>query len=104
LSQAPETCAFMHYNVARFDFLSMRLAIHCAEEGSLSAAARLVHCSLPTASQRLTALESALGRKLFCRDHRGVHLTAQGELFVKHARRILSHLDELGKEFGPAVR
>jgi DNA-binding transcriptional LysR family regulator len=88
----------MRFNVARLDFVTLRLAILCAETGTLSAAARHAQCSLPTASQRLTALEAALDRKLFDRDHRGMHLTAEGALLVSHARQILSCVEEMTKQ------
>jgi DNA-binding transcriptional LysR family regulator len=53
---------------------------------------------LPTASQRLTALEAIVGRRLFYRDHRGMHLTADGELFIVCARSILSQIEEMAKQ------
>jgi DNA-binding transcriptional LysR family regulator len=82
-------------NLARFDLASIQLALHCAELGSLSAAARRMHCSLATASHRVSALEHALGGPLFTRDHRGLHINAAGELFVRHARLLLDHVELL---------
>lgn len=89
-------------NIARFDLVSMRLAVLCAEFGSLSAAAKRAHCSIPAGSQRLSALESTLGKHLFIRDYRGLQVTEAGELFVRHARVILEHLQVLGQQFASA--
>jgi DNA-binding transcriptional LysR family regulator len=93
----------MSFNIARFDLVSMQLVVFCAEAGSLSAAARLVHCSVSAGSQRLSAIEKALGRKLFVRDHRGLQLTSDGEVFVRHAREILAQLEILKKRLGPGA-
>ena len=51
----------MGTNLARYDLVSIRLAVVCAETGSLSEAARLLHMSLSGASHRLSSLEEALG-------------------------------------------
>ena len=88
----------MDFNLARFDLVSIRLAVLCGELGTLSAAAKLAHCSISAGSQRLSALEDALGKSLFVRDHRGLQLTEAGELFVQHARTILKHLDVLRQQ------
>jgi molybdenum-dependent DNA-binding transcriptional regulator ModE len=80
-------------NLARFDLVSIRLAVYCAELGSLSAAAKRAHCSLSTSSYRLSALEHALGRPLFMRDYRGLRTTDAGDLFVRHASTILRQVE-----------
>lgn len=76
-------------NFARFDLVSIRLAVLCFELGSLSAAAKRAHCSLSTSSYRLNSLEEALGKQLFVRDHCGLRATEAGELFLQHATVIL---------------
>lgn len=83
----------MSINIARFDLASIRLVVLCADMGSLSAAAKHAHCSVSSGSQRLSALEGVLGRKLLIRDYRGVQLTAAGEVFVRHGKVILEHLE-----------
>ena len=47
------------HNLARFDFLSIRLAVACARTGSLTAAARECRLVVPAASRRLKDLEDA---------------------------------------------
>ena len=81
------------YNLAKFDLVSIRLAVYCAQTGSLTAAARDSHLALAAASRRIRELESALGDTLFKRHARGLVATAAGRVFVKHdpwaQRRIL---------------
>jgi hypothetical protein len=93
-------CLSMHMNFLRFDLVSIRLAVLCAETGSLSAASRLANCSLSAGSQRLSALEDALGIRLFLRDHRGLQITGAGELFIHHANVILEQLEVLKAQLG----
>lgn len=85
----------MQFNLARIDLVSLRLAVLCSETGSLSAASRRAHCSVSAASERLSALEDALGQRLFVRDHRGLHITTAGELLVRHGVLILERLQLL---------
>jgi DNA-binding transcriptional LysR family regulator len=88
----------MHFNIARFDLVTMRLAVLCAESGSLPAATRQAHCSIPAGSQRLSALEASLGKSLFVRGCRGLQPTEAGELFVRHAKQILDQLKVLNDQ------
>src|SRR4051794_9619551 len=91
----------MSFNIARFDFVSLQLVVLCAETGSLSAATRRAHCSISAGSLRLSAIERALARKLFLRDHRGLQITRDGEVFVLHARQILAQMELLKMQLGP---
>ncbi|MDB5844713.1 MAG: LysR family transcriptional regulator, partial [Polaromonas sp.] len=70
----------MPYNLARFDLVSIRLAVDCAQTGSLTAAARGAHLALGAASRRLRELEDALGEPLFERHARGLVPTAAGRV------------------------
>lgn len=78
--------------MAGLDFLSLRLVVLCAELGSLSGAAKQAHMSLSCASHRLSTAEEHLGTRLFYRDHRGLHATDAGAVFVAHAQTILNTL------------
>ena len=86
------------WNLARFDLLSIRLALSCAHSGSLTAAARESHIALAAASRRLRELELSLGGALFERSARGLALTAAGHVFVKHASALLGQVDRMGAE------
>jgi molybdate transport repressor ModE-like protein len=85
-------------NLARFDFVSIRLAVACAQTGSLTAAAREAHLALAAASRRVRELEEALGEALFERHPRGLLPTAAGRVFVKHGLTLLQTMEQLGGE------
>lgn len=86
------------YNLARFDFVSIRLAVACAQTGSLTSAARDCNLVLPAASRRLRELEAALGDTLFERHSRGLVATAAGSVFVRHGLALLQQMDTLVAE------
>lgn len=59
----------------------LRYFLAVAETGSVTAAAVLLHVSQPSLSQQIIWLEKQVGRKLFRRDGRGMHLTKAGRAF-----------------------
>lgn len=85
-------------NPARFDLVSIRLAVSCAQRGSLTAAAREGHLALAAASRRLRELEAAVGAQLFERRASGLEVTAAGVAFVKHALDMLGAFSALESE------
>ena len=93
-----EPVATINFNPARFDLASVRLAVLCAELGSLSAAAERAHCSVSTASYRLNALEHSFGTRLFTRNGRGLNTTHAGHRFVRHGRTILAQVELMNRE------
>lgn len=90
------------YNLARFDFVSIRLAVECVRTGNLTEAARECHLVLPAASRRLRDLEKALGAQLFERHSRGLTPTALGHAFMKRGMAVLQELDNLVVELADA--
>jgi DNA-binding transcriptional LysR family regulator len=88
----------MRYNLARFDFVSMRLVVLCAATGSLSAATSQMHLALAAGSRRLKEIEDAIEEKLFVRSPRGLNPTRAGQIFVKHTLELLSNIDHLADE------
>ncbi|RWU26295.1 LysR family transcriptional regulator [Pseudomonas alkylphenolica] len=76
----------------RFD--DLQLFVRTAELGSLSAAARLLDLSPAVASAALKRLEQQLGTRLLARSTRNLRLTAEGEVFLQHARSALASLEE----------
>lgn len=68
---------------------NLRSLVAIAETGSFTAAGERVHRTQSAVSMQMRKLESQLGRKLFHRQGREARLTADGELLVGHARRIL---------------
>lgn len=85
-------------NPARFDLVSIRLAVSCAQRGSLTAAAREGHLALAAASRRLRELETAVGARLFERRASGLEATVAGVAFVKHALDMLGAFSALESE------
>lgn len=76
-----------------------------AREGSVRRAAERMHVSQPTVSAQVSALEDALGEKLFRRAGRGLALTETGERVRRYADDIFALGDELQaalREPGPA--
>lgn len=60
-----------------------------AECGSFTGAARLLGTRQSTVSQQIRRLEDLAGRRLLARDTHKVSLSAEGEAFLDHARRVL---------------
>ncbi len=73
----------------------LELFVAIAETGSFSRGAYKVFLTQSTVSQHVADLEAEIGAQLFDRLGRGVTLTAGGELFLRHARRILAERDAL---------
>jgi DNA-binding transcriptional LysR family regulator len=86
------------YNLARFDFVSVRLAVLCAQTGNLTTAARQCNLVLPAASRRIKELEAALGCPLFERHSRGLAMTAAGRVFMRHGLSLLQEMEALENE------
>ena len=74
-------------------FRQLRLFLALAETGSVSAAARMVHVTQPTASMGLKEITNAVGMPLYEVVARKVHLTQMGDELVKTARAIASEWD-----------
>lgn len=68
---------------------NLKSLIAIAETGSFTAAGQRVHRTQSAVSMQMRKLEGQLGRKLFAREGRDARLTADGEMLVAHARRIL---------------
>lgn len=90
------------FNLARFDFVSIRLVVACERSGNLTEAARECHMVAPAASRRLRDLESVLGAPLFERHSRGLTPTALGRAFAKRGISILQEIEKLVTELEDA--
>lgn len=71
-----------------------------ASAGSLSAAARELGITTPAVSKHLALIESRVGLTLVNRTTRRMSLTPEGELYLEHARRILTEIDEMEQLLG----
>lgn len=85
-------------NLARLDLASLKLVVHCADMGSISAAAPACHLSLMGASERLRRLEDAFGKPLFLRHRRGLEPTDAGRAVVLAGQQILLRIEQLSTE------
>lgn len=65
------------------------------QEGSLSAAARALHVTPSAISRSIARTEQRLGTRLLSRTTRAIALTAEGEAYLRAARRILADLAEV---------
>lgn len=79
----------------RFDLTDLKLFLHVAASGSLTAGAARSHMALASASQRVRGMEDALGVPLLLRRARGVEPTEAGRTLAHHARRVLQQMDHL---------
>ncbi|OYY58676.1 MAG: LysR family transcriptional regulator [Polynucleobacter sp. 24-46-87] len=79
-------------------FRQLRLFLALAETGSVSAAARMVHVTQPTASMGLKEITDAIGMPLYEVVARKVHLTAMGQELAKTARAIYTEWESFEQE------
>lgn len=67
-----------------------RIFLAVARSGQILGAAKALNLNHATVARRLTALEEALGSKLFTRKTNGSELSGEGERFLIHAERMES--------------
>lgn len=77
------------------DIGQLRFFVSVVDTGSLSAAARAQHITLPSASRRLRQLETALGVRLLHRTTRRQSLTEEGALLYRGAVQVLADLGQV---------
>jgi molybdate transport repressor ModE-like protein len=91
----------------RFDLTDLKLFVHIAESGSITAGAQLAHLALPSASARIRGMEEALNVPLLQRGRRGAEPTEAGRTLLRHARAIARQVDDMRAdlaEFASGVR
>ena len=80
--------------------------IHCfvaiAQEANLGRAAERLRLSQPAVSKTLAELEELAGARLFERGRQGAALTADGNVFLAHALKVLAALQSAARSVGPA--
>lgn len=79
----------------RFDLTDLKLFVHIAESGSITAGAQLSHLALPSASARIRGMEQALDVALLRRGRRGAEPTEAGRALLHHARAIARQVDDM---------
>jgi DNA-binding transcriptional LysR family regulator len=82
----------------RYDLTDLRLFLHVAEAANITRGAARTNMSLAAASERIRAMEAALGTDLLVRGRRGVQLTAAGSILFQHARAVSEQLRQMRGE------
>jgi DNA-binding transcriptional LysR family regulator len=82
-----------------FDLIDMRIVQLAGEEDSLTAIAKRVNLTKSAVTTRLQKLEDKLGRRLINRKQHGFGITADGQIFLQHAKRIANELALLDERF-----
>ncbi|WP_027258229.1 LysR family transcriptional regulator [Leisingera aquimarina] len=72
---------------------SVNLFVHVVEEGSFSAAARILGLAPSSVARQIQQLENELGARLFQRTTRKQSLSEAGELYYRHAKRAAEELE-----------
>tara|TARA_R110000868_G_scaffold113679_4_gene304945 strand:+ start:7974 stop:8864 length:891 start_codon:yes stop_codon:yes gene_type:complete len=76
----------MNWPAIAFDWNQIRAFLATVEEGSFSAAARVLGQTQPTLSRQISTLENELGVVLFERGHRSMVLTEPGRALLEPVR------------------
>ncbi|MBJ6364013.1 LysR family transcriptional regulator [Paenibacillus sp. GCM10012307] len=80
------------------DLRQLRYFLAIAQEGQVTAAAKLLNMEQPPLSRQLKMIEDELGVTLFDRSGRRLKLTPAGELLRQRAERLLQQYNETIKE------
>lgn len=83
------------------DAADLRIFLAIFESGTITAGARRANLSLGAASERLQAIEDAVGVRLFERSRRGVAPTQAGLVFARHGRSVLLQLERMCSDLIP---
>ena len=78
---------------------SLEVFFWAAQLSSFSRAAEKLNTTQPAVSQRISALETDLGRQLISRSTKPISLTADGRAAFQHAELILRQISKLESEF-----
>lgn len=87
-----------------FDLTDLRLFVHVAEAGSITAGAARAGLALASASSRVQGMEAQAGVALLSRRWRGIELTQAGEVLLRHARAVTSQVEHMRGDLGEYAR
>src|SRR3954464_11470066 len=85
----------------------LRYFVAVAETANISRAAQKIFLTQPALSRQIKALEEEIGQCLLERQAHSIRLTSAGEIFLREARDLLQHADQLVERVrmtGKAVR
>ena len=81
-----------------FEIRLLRCALTLAEHRNFARAASVLHLSQPSLSRSIQNLEHLAGVQIFERNSRPMEVTDAGQIFLEHAREVMSHSADLGRE------
>lgn len=81
------------------NLLHMKYAVEIAETNSINKAADKLYVGQSALSRAIKELEASLGVTLFERSAKGMFLTADGEIFIRHAKNVLAQIEEIEDMF-----
>src|SRR5262245_26411641 len=81
--------------MTQWDWSLVQTFVRVAETGSLTAAAKALGTSQPTASRNIQALEDVVGARLFVRHSRGLALSERGAELFSSARALEESVEAL---------
>src|SRR3954468_10484551 len=84
----------------RMELRHLRTIAAVARHGSFTKAAEELYLAQSAISQQIRRLESELGVEVFRRNSRSVEPTAEGEVVLEYAHRVLREVDGLHSELG----
>lgn len=87
-----------------FDLTDLRLFLHVAEAGSITAGAERSGLALASASARVRGMEEQAGVPLLERSRRGAEPTPAGRALLHHARLVVAQVERLRGELGEYAR
>lgn len=87
-----------------FDLTDLRLFLHVAEAGSITAGAARSGLALASASARVRGMEEQAGVPLLDRGRRGVQPTPAGRALLHHARLVTGQVERMRGELGEYAR
>ena len=77
------------------DIAKIQYFLEAARLNNFTEAARKCHIAQTTMTKYISQLEKELGCRLFCREHRGVSLTAEGQRFYEGMKKICQEYQNL---------
>lgn len=83
----------------KVDIRELQSLVEVLEKGSISAAAAALGISQPAVSKHIAKLERELGIVLFVRGQKCSNLTAEGQVLYKFARKTVSQLADIRRDF-----
>jgi DNA-binding transcriptional LysR family regulator len=89
-------------DVGRLQLSWLATFLAVADQGTMTAAARLLHLTQPRVSAHIAALEKEIGAPLFDRGAHGARLTPLGSRFLPRARRVFEELQSAADDLDAA--